>query len=214
MHVLGGELEIGLKPGPISDAGQPSAIHLDVGAHHLADGDALILMGDLNDGPGLDEYERLFGRSSVEIVMGEDLFDPHARKSLQPRSQAFPSSARFYNPETKRYFRALLDYIMISSSLMALRPEWRIWHPFEDEECYSDPDLREATLVVRYESLCRNPAATLAGVLAHCGLTSEGIPDHAARVVSAPAYYDLPFDGADICDIRTYTRPIAEHIGY
>lgn len=112
----------------------------------LAAGEQLMVMGDLNDGPGLDEYERLFGRSSVEIVMGDDLFDPHARKALQPRSQAFPSSARFYNPETKRFFRALLDYVMISAGLMAQRPEWRIWHPFEDEECYSDPDLREALL--------------------------------------------------------------------
>lgn len=114
---------------------------------HLHAGDSLIVLGDLNDGPGLDEYERLFGRSSVEIVMGEDLFDPHARKSLQPRSQEFPSSARFYNPETKRYFRALLDYVMISSGLMALRPVWRIWHPFEDEECYGDHALREALLL-------------------------------------------------------------------
>ncbi|MBT8425450.1 MAG: endonuclease, partial [Silicimonas sp.] len=49
---------------------------------HLDVGDDLIVMGDFNDGPGLDEYERLFGKSGVEIVMGgEDdiqLFDAHA----------------------------------------------------------------------------------------------------------------------------------------
>ena len=38
---------------------------------HLRAGDPLIVLGDLNDGPGLDEYEHLFGRSSVEIMMGE-----------------------------------------------------------------------------------------------------------------------------------------------
>ena len=32
---------------------------------HLAQGDPVILLGDLNDGPGLDEFEHLFGRSSV-----------------------------------------------------------------------------------------------------------------------------------------------------
>ena len=37
---------------------------------HLAAGDALMVMGDMNDGPGLDEYEHLFGRSSVEILLG------------------------------------------------------------------------------------------------------------------------------------------------
>jgi hypothetical protein len=49
---------------------------------HLAAGDPLIVLGDLNDGPGLDEYEALFGRSSLEIVMGEgeavQMHDPAA----------------------------------------------------------------------------------------------------------------------------------------
>ena len=40
-------------------------------AEHLELGDPLIVMGDLNDGPGLDEYEHLFGRSSVEIILGD-----------------------------------------------------------------------------------------------------------------------------------------------
>ncbi|MEM6480174.1 MAG: endonuclease, partial [Pseudomonadota bacterium] len=37
----------------------------------LEAGEALIVAGDFNDGPGLDEYEKLFGRSSVEIVLGQ-----------------------------------------------------------------------------------------------------------------------------------------------
>ena len=34
-----------------------------------------LVMGDVNDGPGMDFYERLFGRSAFEIVMG-DVFEP------------------------------------------------------------------------------------------------------------------------------------------
>lgn len=113
---------------------------------HLAAGDSLVVMGDLNDGPGLDEYERLFGRSSVEIVMGDELMDPHARALSQPRAQNLPSSSRFYNAETKRYFRAMLDYVMLSPDLQALAPKWRIWHPFEDADIYADEDLRTALL--------------------------------------------------------------------
>ncbi|MEM9852509.1 MAG: endonuclease, partial [Pseudomonadota bacterium] len=51
---------------------------------HIARGEDLIVMGDLNDGPGLDEYERLFGQSGIEIVLGAtlppaaQLYDPHA----------------------------------------------------------------------------------------------------------------------------------------
>ncbi len=117
---------------------------------HLDAGESLIVLGDLNDGPGLDEYEGLFGRSSVEIVMGEGdgakLLDPHARQVLQRRIGAHLSSARFYIPVQKRYLQALLDYIMISPDLAARRPEWRIWHPFDDPDCWVLPELREALL--------------------------------------------------------------------
>ncbi|UWS78562.1 endonuclease/exonuclease/phosphatase family protein [Phaeobacter sp. G2] len=115
-------------------------------ADHTEAGEHVIVMGDLNDGPGLDEYERLFGKSSVEIVMGTELTDPHAQGLLKPREIVQPSTSRFYNAATKRYFGALLDYIMISHGLEAYAPRWRIWHPFEDAECYGDIPLREALL--------------------------------------------------------------------
>lgn len=119
---------------------------------HLAAGDSLILLGDLNDGPGLDEYENLFGRSSVEIIMGEGkpgaipLFDPHARRALSRRIGATQSTARFYLSNEKRYMQALLDYIMISPDLMGKRPAWRIMHPFDDAACWDMPELSEALL--------------------------------------------------------------------
>ncbi len=109
----------------------------------------LIVMGDLNDGPGLDEFEGLFGRSSVEIVMEGPrgaLFDPHARRALSARLGAAPTSARFWIKTENRYLQALLDYIMISRDLRARVPNWRIWHPFDDPECWADAALREALL--------------------------------------------------------------------
>ena len=116
---------------------------------HLEAGDSLIVLGDFNDGPGLDEYEKLFGRSSVEVVMGEGetaLYDPHARMAVTRRIAAQPTSARFKVPPDGRYLLALLDYIMISPDLMSKRPRWRIWNPFEDPDCWSDPAMREALL--------------------------------------------------------------------
>lgn len=117
---------------------------------HLARNDLLVVLGDLNDGPGLDEYEKLFGHSGVEIVMGEDgcpcLHDPHAKMAVTQRVGTMPATARFYMPKQKRYLQALLDYVMISEALMAKRPEWRIWHPFDDPVCYATPELREALL--------------------------------------------------------------------
>ena len=117
---------------------------------HLAQGEPLILLGDLNDGPGLDEYEGLFGRSSVEIVMGDEgdmgLLDPHARMALKRRLGPVPTSARFFLPKQGRYLQALLDYVMISGDLRARNPRWRIWHPFDDHDCWKVPELREALL--------------------------------------------------------------------
>lgn len=113
----------------------------------LEDGHPVILLGDLNDGPGLDEYENLFGRSSVEIILGEGktaLFDPHARQALQRRLGATPTTARFWIRPEQRYLQALLDYIMISPDLAGREPVWRIWHPLDDPACWKQPALRDA----------------------------------------------------------------------
>ncbi len=120
---------------------------------HLKAGDPLLVMGDLNDGPGLDEYEKLFGRSGVEIVLGWDephdirMFDPHARMTFGQKVGVMPTTARFYLSEQKRYFQALLDYVMVSPDLRAMEPSWRIWHPFDDPVCYGTEELREALLM-------------------------------------------------------------------
>lgn len=115
-------------------------------AEHLAAGEHLVVLGDLNDGPGLDEYEELFGRSSVEIVMGDLLHDPHAKMRVRAGDDPLPTTSRFYNPETGTFFCALLDYVMISDSLMSRQPRWRIWHPFEDAACCGDAAMQAALL--------------------------------------------------------------------
>jgi endonuclease/exonuclease/phosphatase family metal-dependent hydrolase len=119
---------------------------------HLKADDSVIVLGDFNDGPGLDEYEKLFGRSGVEIVLGWDeprplrLFDPHAQVAFGRKGAAMPATARFYLDEKGAYFAALLDYIMVSPDIRAKAPKWRIWHPFDDPGCYRVPELREALL--------------------------------------------------------------------
>ncbi|MDV7145254.1 endonuclease/exonuclease/phosphatase family protein [Tropicimonas sp. TH_r6] len=121
---------------------------------HLAAEDPLIVLGDFNDGPGLDEYEELFGRSGLDIIAGQGqpaearLFDPHAQVGPGSHGSAArpPATARFYNDVEKRYLSALLDFIMISPGLLSRRPVWRIWHPFDDAAIYAVPELREALL--------------------------------------------------------------------
>ena len=115
----------------------------------LEQGESVIVMGDLNDGPGLDEYEALFGHSSVEIILGEGdgaLYDPHAAQALRGKLRPHPSTARFYIAPEKRYLQALLDYVMVSRDLREVAREWRIWHPFEDAHCWQAPELCAALL--------------------------------------------------------------------
>lgn len=119
---------------------------------HLTAGDHLIVMGDLNDGPGLDEYEKLFGHSGVEVVLGADtvperrLHDPNAALALASRLGVTPSTARFWLGPEQRYYDALLDFIMVSPSLCPAGPRWRIWHPQDDPLIAADPDLAAALL--------------------------------------------------------------------
>ena len=119
----------------------------------LALGSDVIVLGDFNDGPGLDDYEKLFGRSGVEIVLGDStdaanqLHDPHASARLNARQAWSPATARFYNRERKTFLNALLDFIMVSSGVREhCDPKWRIWHPFDDRNCYDEPGLRDALL--------------------------------------------------------------------
>ena len=115
----------------------------------LAAGQDVIALGDLNDGPGLDEFEELFGKSSLEIIQGNGdtaLFDPHAAQILQSPVSAHLSTARFYIAHQKRYLSALLDYILVSPEMRKKAMNWRIWHPFDDVDCYYDDTLRTALL--------------------------------------------------------------------
>jgi len=118
--------------------------------NHLAAGDSIIVLGDFNDGPGLDEYEKLFGRSSVEIVLGDGaapaLAEPNARRALTRKIGAAPTSSRFYVVNEERYLQVLLDYIMVSQDIADLSPKWRIWHPFDDPVCFATPELQRALL--------------------------------------------------------------------
>lgn len=114
----------------------------------LAQNIPTIVLGDFNDGPGQDQFEEQLGKSGVEVVLGAGdtaLYDPHAVTALCNRF-ACPTTARFYLHLEKRYLQALLDYVMVSSTIAAQHPSWRIWHPFDDPEIYANDDLRQALL--------------------------------------------------------------------
>ena len=106
----------------------------------LDNGDSVVVMGDINDGPGMDSFEYRFGRSAVEIIMG-DIFRPGrilASHIGQPAFRRFgwePSSARFRDRFTEDLINVLIDHILASQDLpvVANHPH-KVWNPFQDDD--------------------------------------------------------------------------------
>ncbi len=96
-------------------------------------------MGDINDGPGMDYYEAQFGRSAVEILMG-DIFEPERilrNYCGRPKWGKYgwePSSTRFKDRITGTNVNALIDHILISSGLNYTNDSHKIWNPYHLDE--------------------------------------------------------------------------------
>ena len=96
-----------------------------------------VVMGDINDGPGFDYYEGRFGRSAVELIMG-DLFDPDRILRNRVGAPSFgrygwePSTARFRDTFTGDHVNALIDHIMASRHLAPAPGDAAlVWNPFQ-----------------------------------------------------------------------------------
>ncbi|MEO1563727.1 MAG: endonuclease/exonuclease/phosphatase family protein [Pseudomonadota bacterium] len=104
----------------------------------LSKGEPVVVMGDINDGPGMDEHEAKFGRSAVEVIMG-DIFE--ADKILnclagRPKWGQYgwkPSTARFTDNYTGDPVNVMIDFILTSQDITPLGDEdpYKIWNPYE-----------------------------------------------------------------------------------
>ncbi len=77
-----------------------------------------------------------------------------------------------------------------------------------------NPRLQDATLLVSYERLCREPEATLRALFAHCRLPlAEELLERARGRVRFPAYYRPEFTPGEYATIARHTRSVAERLG-
>lgn len=106
----------------------------------LKDNRPVVVMGDVNDGPGFDYYESRFGRSAVELILG-DVFDLDGMLRYpigRPKFGRYgwePSTARFTDTFTGDKVNALIDHIMVSSHIVpAPGVSALVWNPFQLDE--------------------------------------------------------------------------------
>ncbi len=112
----------------------------------------VVVMGDFNDGPGMDFYELKHGRSAMELVMG-DIFNPdkilrnYAGKPKWTANGWKPASARFKERMTEDYVNVLIDHILVSQGFPVVKNlPHKIWNPYEDEDAKTfRSNLRKAS---------------------------------------------------------------------
>jgi hypothetical protein len=92
---------------------------------------------------------------------------------------------------------------------------WGQIHGHIADRLDANPRLRDATLVVRFEDLCRAPRETLGAVLDHCRLPDrDGLLDQMAATIRFPSYYAPQFTPAEREAIARWTGATAERFGY
>lgn len=102
----------------------------------LKDDNKVIVMGDINDGPGMDQFEFQFGRSAVEIILG-DIFQPqtllqsHLGKPKWTSRGWLPSSTRFKDRFTGSQINVLIDHILLSQNIAVKAGSHRVWNPYQ-----------------------------------------------------------------------------------
>jgi hypothetical protein len=91
---------------------------------------------------------------------------------------------------------------------------WSHVYGYVADRLEASPKLRAATLVVRYEDLCRAPQATLAAVLEHCRLAlAEDDLAGLAGMLHFPTYYEPRFAPDELALIDRHTRASALRLG-
>ncbi len=88
---------------------------------------------------------------------------------------------------------------------------WAYLHGKIADQLDADAALRSATLLVRYETLCEEPVATIQALFDHCLLDIDEAERQAlAGKVQFPSYYQPDFTSSERGMIDDITGPVAE----
>ena len=111
-------------------------------AEHLAAREDVVVLGDFNDGPGLDAYEAELGHSGLDLICGAEA--PPDQRLAMPAGEPHPTT-RFWRKDLKAYDEAAIDFVLLSQGLAARSaPSWTVWHPEAEPRVAEDEALRRA----------------------------------------------------------------------
>ncbi|MEQ8815212.1 MAG: sulfotransferase [Thalassobaculum sp.] len=91
---------------------------------------------------------------------------------------------------------------------------WAMVYGYVADLLERDTAVRDGTLLVRFEDLCRAPADTMRRIQGHAALPGERLPALAEERIREPSYYRPPFGEPAIRLIREHTGPVAARFGY
>jgi hypothetical protein len=92
---------------------------------------------------------------------------------------------------------------------------WACLHDYLADRLEASPRLKEAVMVVGYETLCNRPLDTMEDILAHCRLSaSDEILEYAAMRIRPPAFHRPQFlSDDDLATIECLTQTTARRLG-
>jgi len=109
----------------------------------------------------------------------------------------------------------ILDAWAVGEEVRGWAIYWDMVYRYLAELLESNEAVRAASLIVRFETLCEHPAASLQAALDHCGLPNpQPIIDRFASTIRKPDYYQNLFSAEELALIHEVTGTTAGRWGY
>ena len=110
--------------------------------------------------------------------------------------------------------QSVLDLWELGEEVRGWARYWALVYGWLAEQFEREETLREATMIVRYEELCRFPETMLRSILDHCKLHAADAVLAFADRLREPAYYQPQFSAEDLDVIAEETSAVAQRLGY
>jgi len=92
---------------------------------------------------------------------------------------------------------------------------WSQLHGYLADRLEANPNLRKASMVVRFEDFCESPEVTIKALMDHCCLgEGQEVVREFAEKIKLPSYYKPDFSEEEINTIKQETSQTAQRFGY